>query len=31
MSGEETLVLVTCILCLVACSVLALVIIKDES
>ena len=31
MNGEETLVMVTCVLCLIACSVLALVIIKDES
>ncbi len=31
MNGEETLVLITCVLCLVACSVLALVIVKDDS
>ena len=30
MSGEETLVLVTCILCLVACAGLLFVVIKEE-
>lgn len=30
MSGEETLVMITCILSLFACAVLALVVMKED-
>jgi hypothetical protein len=30
MNGEETLVMVTCILCLIACMGLALMVMKED-
>jgi len=30
MNGEETLVMVTCLLCLIACMGLALMVIKEQ-